>query len=323
MRVLVTGIDGFVGPWAAAALRAAGHEVHGLVRRPPSPRLVALGLPPQALHTGDVTDPARLAEVLGAAAPDAVLHLASVAFVPAAERDPFTAYRTNVLGTLAVLSSVRAQAPRSRVLVVTSGDVYGDPRPEDLPLTEDAPLRPRSVYGASKAAADVTAAQWARAYGLDVVRARPFNHTGPGQDAAYVCSALARQLAAIEAGRQDAVLRVGNVDPVRDFSDVRDVAAGYVALLERGQTGEAYNLCAGEGISVAEVIALLRARARVPVRVHSDPALRRTNDPPRIVGSHARATAHTGWTPSIPFADTLAALLDDFRSRPETSSRVV
>src|SRR5262249_56608612 len=142
-------------------------------------------------------------------------------------------------------------ASHARLVAVSSGAVYGAVAPRELPIDEDAPLRPLTVYGASKAAADLAAAQWPRAYGLDVVRARPFSHTGPGQDAAYVCSALARQLAAIEAGRQDAVLRVGNVDPVRDFSDVRDVAAGYVALLERGRTGEAYNLCAGEGISVA------------------------------------------------------------------------
>src|SRR5207237_5761124 len=132
------------------------------------------------------------------------------------------------------------------------------------------PLRTLTVYGASKAAADLTAGQWARAYELDVVRARPFNHTGPGQDPAFVCSALARQLALIEAGRQEPVLRVGNPDPVRDFSDVRDVVAGYVALLERGRTGDAYNICSGEGVSIAEVIAILRTHTRVPARVHSD-----------------------------------------------------
>jgi len=147
------------------------------------------------------------------------------------------------------------------------------------------------------------------------VRARPFNHTGPGQDAAFVCSALARQVALIEAGRQEPVVRVGNPDPVRDFSDVRDVAAGYVALVERGRSGEAYNLCSGEGVSIAEVIALLRSLAKVPVRVRSDPALRRPNDVPRIVGSHARATEHTGWRPRTPLVDTLAALLDDWRRR--------
>src|SRR5213078_125112 len=175
-----------------------------------------------------------------------------------------------------------------RLLWVGSSDAYGAVTPADLPITEDAPFRPLSVYGASKAAGDVTAGQWARSYGLDVVRARPFNHTGPGQRATFVSASFARQMARMERGEQERVLHVGNPDPVRDFSDVRDVMAGYVALLERGRAGEAYNLCAGEGVSVAEVLAVLRTHARLPVRVVGDAALRRAADVPRVVGSHAR-----------------------------------
>ena len=316
MRVLVTGIGGFVGPVVARTLGAAGHEVLGLVQPgPPSARLAALGLPAAALHVGDVTDAAALGRLLAATRPDAVVHLAGLTFVPAAERDPAETYRVNVGGLLALLAAVRAETPKARVLVVGSGDVYGAVERSELPVREETPFRPVTVYGASKAAADVAAAQWARAYGLHVVRARPFNHTGPGQDPAFVCSALARQVAAIEAGRQEAVLRVGNVDPVRDFSDVGDIAAGYVALLERGRAGEAYNLCSGSGSSIAEVIAILRTHARVPLRVHSDPALRRAVDVERVVGSHERATRDTGWKPRIPLDETLGGLLDDWRDK--------
>ena len=151
-----------------------------------------------------------------------------------------------------------------------------------------------------------------------MVRARPFNHTGPGQTPDFVCSALARQLAAIEAGRQPPVVRAGNLDPVRDFADVRDIAAGYVALLERGRSGAVYNLCAGTGVSIAEVIAILRTHARVPVRVWSDPARRRADDLPRLVGSHARATRDTGWHPCHPLEETLGLVLDDWRRRVAT-----
>lgn len=311
MRVLVTGIAGFAGPWVAEALAAAGHEVHGLVRGAgPWPRL---GDRPR-LHCGDLLDPGfpALVRELG---PDAVVHLAGLSFVPVAERDPAAAYRANLGGTLAVLTAVREHARGARIVTVTSADVYGAVEAAELPLAEDAPLRPLTVYGASKAAADVAAAQWGRAYDLDVVRARPFNHAGPGQDPAFVCSALARQVALVEAGRQAPVVRLGNPDPVRDFSDVRDVAAGYVALLERGRRGAAYNLCSGAGVSIAEVIAILRTHARVPLRVQSDPTLRRVHDVPRIVGSHARATADTGWEPRIPLDVTLRAVLDDWRER--------
>ena len=315
MRVLVTGIAGFVGPWVAGAFVEAGHDVHGLVRgEGPWPRLAPF---PVTLHPGDLADE-RFPRLVAEVAPDAVVNLAGLSFVPEAERDPSAAYRTNLAGTLAVLGAVRAHVPRARVLAVTSGDVYGEVRAAELPVVEETPLRPLTVYGASKAAADIAAAQWGRAYGLDVVRARPFNHTGPGQAPTFVCSALARQLALIEAGRQEPVVRVGNLDPVRDFSDVRDIAAGYLALTERGRRGEVYNLCAGEGVSIAEVIAILRVHTRVPVRVHSDPALRRPLDVPRVVGSHARAAEHTGWRPRISLSDTLAAMLDDWRGRIES-----
>ncbi|HLY37695.1 MAG TPA: GDP-mannose 4,6-dehydratase, partial [Candidatus Binatia bacterium] len=198
MRVLVTGISGFAGPWVARALADAGHEVHGLVRGPgPWPGLA--GVP---LHRGGLDEVARVVRELR---PDAVVHLAAVSSMRRAEEDPAAAYRTNVGGTLDVLAAVRAHAPRARVLAVTSAEVYGAIEPANLPVAEDTPLRPLTVYGASKAAADLTAGQWARAYGLDVVRARPFNHTGRGQDPAFVCSAIARQLALIEAGRQPPV----------------------------------------------------------------------------------------------------------------------
>lgn len=309
MRVLVTGIGGFVGPWLARALAERGHEAIGLVRAGDEPPPGVVG------HRADVTRRDEVEAVLRDVCPDAVIHLAAISFVPEAEQDPDAAYRVNLGGTLALMAAIRAVTPTARLLHVGSSDAYGAVRRDELPVGEDVPFRPLSVYGASKAAADVAAGQWARAYDLDVVRARPFNHTGPGQRATFVCAAIARQVARIERGEQEPVLTVGNADPVRDFSDVRDVMAGYVALLERGKRGEAYNLCAGEGVSIAEVIALFRTHARVPLRVSSDPALRRPVDVERIVGSHAKATADTGWTPRIALTETLRDVLDDWRGR--------
>lgn len=313
MRVLVTGVSGFAGPVVARALVQHGHEVHGLARHPPEPARLAGA--PLEFHGGDVCDAAALARLVADVAPAGIVHLAAVAEPAAAERDPEAAYRTNLGGTLALLAAVRAASPRARVLVVSSSSVYGAVEARELPVSEENPLRPLTVYGASKAAAEIAALQWRRAYALEVVVARPFNHTGPGQSPAYVCAALASQVAAIEAGRQPPVLAVGNVDPVRDVSDVRDVAAGYVALLERGRGGAVYNLCAGEGVSVAELIALLRSLARVPLRASSDPARRRAQDVERLVGDHARASRDTGWKPRIALLDTLASVLDDWRQR--------
>jgi GDP-4-dehydro-6-deoxy-D-mannose reductase len=313
MRVLVTGAGGFVGPYLVRALAEHGHEVHGLVRAATSAeRLAGERL---TVHNGDVLDAPAMAEIVARVRPDAVCHLAALSFVPAAERDPASAYRVNVDGTLVVLAALREHAPGARLLYVGSSDAYGAVLSDDLPIDEDVAFRPLTVYGASKAAAELTAAQWGRAYGIDVVRARPVNHTGSGQSPVFVCPALARQIADIEAGRQPPVLRVGNLDPVRDLSDVRDVAAGYVALVERGMSSHAYNLCSGVGRSIREVVEVFRSLARVPIEVAQDAALVRRVEVPMLIGSAERAQADTGWRPAIPFERTAADLLAWWRSR--------
>jgi GDP-4-dehydro-6-deoxy-D-mannose reductase len=312
MRVLVTGAGGFAGAHVVAALRAAGHAVHALVHDAPG------ALPPDAadVHRGDVCDAEGLARLVATVAPGGIVHLAAFANPAGAERDPAGAYRVNVGGTLALLGAVRAHVPAARVLLVSSCLVYGDVPRTAPPVGEDAPLAPRTVYGASKAAAEITALQWERGYGLDVMIARPFNHTGPGQAATYVCAALARQIAAIEAGRQEPVLHTGNPDPVRDLVDVRDVAAAYVALLAGGRRGGVYNVSTGEGSSVAEIVAQLRTLATVAVSARIDPARVRPGDAERLVGSPERIAADTGWRPRIPLAQTLRDVLDEWRRRP-------
>jgi GDP-4-dehydro-6-deoxy-D-mannose reductase len=311
MRVLVTGVSGFVGPVVARALVAAGHVVHGVARHPPDAGRLAGA--PVAFHARDIREPGALGAVVRDVRPDAVVHLAAVAEPAAAEGDPTVAYAVNLGGSLALLAAVRTHAPRARVLVVSTSTVYGAVDPDACPLGEDTPMRPLTVYAASKAAAELAALQWQRAYALDVVVARPFNHTGPGQRTAYLCPALAAQVASIEAGRQPAVLAVGNLDPVRDVLDVRDVAAGYLALLAHGRAGTVYNLCSGTGVRVGEIVAVLRGLSRVPLDVRVDPGRRRSHDVPRVVGSRALVTAHTGWTPVIPLRDTLVGLLDECR----------
>jgi len=313
MRVLVTGAGGFVGPAVVRALLAAGHGVDATVRAAAAPAsLAALNA---TVHRLDLLDRDAVTGLVARIRPDGVIHLAAISRVAVAEADPSAAYATNVGATVGLLVALRAGAPEARLLVAGSGDAYGAVEPADLPIVEGQPLRPYTVYGATKAAAEVAVAQWRRAHGAHVVLARAFNHTGPGQDPGFVCAALARQLARIEAERQEPVVRAGNLDPVRDFSDVRDVADAYVALLERGRDGEAYNVCSGDGVSIAEIVAILRTHARVPVRVESKAALRRAQDAARIVGSHAKLTRETGWEPRVALAETLRDVLDDWRGR--------
>jgi GDP-4-dehydro-6-deoxy-D-mannose reductase len=303
VKVLVTGADGFVGRHLVRALRASGY---GVAEAQGPAAGGGLGL--------DVRDAAAVAARVAAEAPDALVHLAGFSSVAASHADPALAFEVNARGTLNVLAALRAHAPRARLLVVGSGEVYGACAPGH-PAEEVAPLRPLSPYAASKLAAEVLALQHHRAYGLDVVAVRPFNHVGPGQDAAFVLPSMARQLAAIRAGQAGPVLRVGNLSPVRDFSHVEDVVQAYLLLLQRGGAGEVYNACSGEGRSIASVVEALARRAGLPVTLEVDPARVRPVELPWLVGSPRKLEA-LGWRRRHGLDEALAALLAEAGALP-------
>jgi GDP-4-dehydro-6-deoxy-D-mannose reductase len=316
MRVLITGIAGFAGRHLARLLIGRGDEVHGTIHRPESvAALVAAvaGLGEDRLYRADVTDSQSVSDAVRRVAPDAVIHLAGLTFVPDSHADPAAFFRANVLGLIHLLAAVRDLRGSCRVVAVGSADAYGALQPGDLPITEDCPLRPLSPYGASKAAADLVAYQWARAYDVDIVRARPFNHTGPGQRPEFVCPDFARQLAAIARGRKPARIEVGNLDVVRDFSDVRDVVAAYAAALDRGRRGEVYNVCSGVGHSIREMLSVLIELSGCAVEVVVAPERTRAVDVPEVIGSSARLHRDTGWEPRIEWRRMLADVYDEWR----------
>jgi GDP-4-dehydro-6-deoxy-D-mannose reductase len=290
-------------------LLAAGHEVvaagldHG--HRAPS-----AGLQWREL---DVTDARACRAVLDEARPEWLFHLAGLAQVADCEAAPERALHVNFGGTRIVLESTAASAPRCRVLLVSSAEVYGHVPPEQLPVTEDQPLRPFTAYALSKGCAEL-AGHRAAARGLRVVIVRPFNHIGPGQTDGFVASAFARQLARIEAGRQEPVLKVGNLSAVRDLTDVRDTAAAYLAVLERAPDGAIYNVTSGRATSVRELLDLLLSLCRRPVTVEVDPARLRPLDMPVFHGTSARLERETGWRPTRELRETLADLLDYWRA---------
>src|SRR5215468_1380924 len=300
MRYLITGIAGFAGRHLAALLLTRGDDVHGTLHRAASgARLSELtarqpGLADR-LHVADVADADAVAAVVAAVRPQALVHLAGLTFVPDSVADPAAAMRVNALGALHVFAAVQRDAPQCRVLAVGSGDAYGQVGPEDLPVRESCVFRPVSPYGASKAALDLLADQWARGAGLDIVRVRPFNHTGPGQRPDFVCPDFARQLVAVARGERPPVLSVGDLDLVRDFSDVRDVSAAYIALCERGTSGEAYNVCSGVGRSVRSVLESLSDIVGVQVRTETAGERLRPVSVPVLVGNPDKLCAATGW----------------------------
>ena len=310
MRVLVTGVGGFVGAHLARRLRDRGDEVIGVgvADAPPATReLLAAEL------RADVIDTAAIAAAVAEVKPDAVVHLAAQSSAGRSFEQPVETFRINAAGTWNLLEAVRGAVPRARVLVVGTGEVYG-PQPEGSRVAEDAPFAPVSPYALSKAAADAMAEAAAEAHGLDVVRTRSFGHSGPGQTTTFVIPSIARQIAALEAGGGEPVVKVGNLEVTRDLCDVRDVADAYVALLERGRTGAAYNVGSGRGVQLTDVAARLVAQARRPLRLEVDPARMRPADVSWLVADVTAIARDTGWHATTPLEVTLADVLEEQRA---------
>jgi GDP-4-dehydro-6-deoxy-D-mannose reductase len=220
--------------------------------------------------------------------------------------------RDNLEMTANLLEAVRLEAPAAVVVVASSSEVYGPP--ERLPVDESAPLRPQNPYAVSKAACDLLAGQYADAHGLRVIRLRAFNQAGPGQSDAYVVGTVARQVAEAEAaGARSAVVRTGNPEPARDFTDVRDTVRAYVSAA--GLPAGAYNVCSGRATSVGDIVELARQAARLEVRHEVDPSRVRAHDVQEVRGSAERLARASGWTPTIPLAQTVADAADYWRER--------
>ncbi|MEO6469020.1 MAG: GDP-mannose 4,6-dehydratase [Acidimicrobiia bacterium] len=299
MKTTVTGAGGFVGPYLVEHLREQGDVVT---------EMDLLG-PVEV----DVTDADSVLSAIDAAAPEVVYHLAALSHVGESWSSPGKSFRVNAEGSLHVLRAcVELKVPR--VVMILSSEVYGDAAPEDLPLSETAPLRPVTPYGASKVAADFLALQAHLADNLDVVRVRPFGHTGPGQSDQFVVPALAARIARAEHDGTDSI-PVGSLTAVRDLSDVRDVVRAYRLLAERGVGGEVYNVCSGRGVSIQEIADILLAQATRPISLETDPTLVRAVDAPRMIGDNTHLRDATGWTPRFSLEQTLGDVLSAARSK--------
>ena len=317
MRALITGITGFAGSHLAEYLLAEhpGVEIYGLRRwRSRMDNITHIEGKLRLLEC-ELRDYSAVQTALERSRPDVIFHLAAQSFVPASWLAPADTLTANIVGQANLFEAVRALELDPVIQLACSSEQYGLVLPDEVPIRETNPLRPLSPYAVSKVAQDLLGYQYFQSYGLKAVRTRGFNHTGPRRGEVFVTSNFAKQIASIEAGLQEPVLRVGNLDAVRDFTDVRDMVRGYWLAATKGKPGEVYNIATGSGITIRAMLDLLLSLSNAKVDVQTDPERLRPSDVEVLIGDSSRFRADTGWEPRIPFATTMRDLLDYWRDR--------
>ncbi len=307
--ILVTGAAGFVGSHLLDLLDRDSTSIVGWYR-PDFPSVIPR--PSVTWTPVELLDRAAVAHALAALQPGAIYHLAGAAHVAESWHNTAETYQGNVLATHNLFEGLRAANLSPRVFVSGSAMIY---RPQERPIREDDEIGPASPYATSKLAQEMLAKRAWDTDGLPTLIARSFNHVGPRQDPSFVASGIARQIALIEEGRQAPVLSMGNLEPKRDLTDVRDTVRAYVAMMEAATPGKPYNVCSGHGRSIRDLVEIFIAKAHKRVRVAQDPTRFRPNDVPLLVGDHQQLTSDTGWEPRIPFETTVDDLLEYWRHR--------
>jgi GDP-4-dehydro-6-deoxy-D-mannose reductase len=317
VRVLITGVNGFVGRHLANHLLHTTPDIalHGTVFQTSDSAFPAV-----IQHQVDLRNAGQTRELFTQVQPDQVYHLAALASVSASFNASWETLENNVRSQLNIIEACLSLPIAPRLLVVSSGEMYGPASPDELPSREDSPLRPSSPYSVSKVTQDMLGLQFFLSHQLPILRARPFNHLGPGQNEGFVAPDFGMQVARIEAGMQPPEMLVGNLKAERDFTDVRDVVRAYALVMRLGTPGEVYNVASGKTQSIQYLLDTLLKFANVDISVRPDPTRMRPSSIPILWGdaSHLRQT--TGWEPTIPFEQTLKDVLDDCRQRVQVSS---
>ena len=313
-KALITGITGFAGSHLADHLLSQGMEVYGTARWRSKLDNIEHIKADIHLLTADMRDGHSLEVVLNESKPDYIFHLAAQSFVPMSWRAPADTMETNLIGTIHLFEAVRKLNISPKIQFAGSSEEYGFVYPNEIPITEENPLRPISPYGVSKVAADKLSYQYHMSYGLHIVVTRGFNHTGPRRGDVFVTSDFAKQIAEIEKGREP-IIYVGNLEARRDFTDVRDMVKGYLLAVEKGQPGEAYNICSGKSMKISELLNLLISMTDKAIEVRQEPNRMRPSDVDVLQGDCSKFKKQTGWKQTIPFEKTMEDLLNYWRER--------
>lgn len=315
MQILITGAGGFVGKHLIAHLKSTlpTATFHGTT-------FLSAETVPEGVeeHPIDLKDLEKVEALLAGIKPDHIYHLAAQSSVARSFQDPWETLENNIRGQLNLFQACLKLEIQPRILVISSSEVYGAVQENELPVTENSELRPNNPYSVSKVSQDMLAYQYFRSHDVQVIRTRSFNHFGPGQTERFVAPAFAMQVARIEAGQQEPIIRVGNLEARRDFTDVRDVVRAYALLMEKGRPGEVYNVASGQSHSAQDILDVLTANSSTQLSIEVDPDRLRPVEVPEIIGNAARLMAHTEWQPTIGFEQSIIDILDDCRSRLST-----
>jgi GDP-4-dehydro-6-deoxy-D-mannose reductase len=318
MRVLITGVTGFAGSHLAdLCLTKKNVDLYGIIRWRSRTENIEHIWDKIKLLECDLRDATSTRDAIEEVRPDYIFHLAAQSFVPTSWKAPTESLVTNIIGQLNVFEAVRKIDLRCRIQIACSSEEYGMVYPNETPIKETNPLRPLSPYAVSKVGQDMLGYQYYMSYKTDVVRTRGFNHTGPRRPAIFVASDFAKQLVDIERGLRAPVIKVGNLEAFRDFTDVRDIVRGYWLALEKGKPGEVYNLCSGRAYRIRDVLDMLISMVGIKVEVRQEAARMRPSDVPRLEGDNAKFVGDTGWKIEIPFEQTLADLVEFWRKNPD------
>ena len=315
-RVLVTGVTGFAGSHLVDYMLTRGDcEIFGIQRWRSRTENIEHFADRITLLECDLRDASSTRDTLESVRPDWIFHLAAQSFVPTSWSAPTESLTTNILGQVNLFEAVRRLGLGCRIQLACSSEEYGMVYPDEVPIRETNPLRPLSPYAVSKVTQDLLGYQYWMSWKVDSVRTRGFNHEGPRRGPVFVASDFAKQIADIEKGRKPAVVRVGNLEARRDFTDVRDMVRAYWLALEKCEAGEVYNICSGRAWSIREVLDHLLSLTEAKVEVREDPARLRPSDVPNLLGDNTKFVKATGWQTTIPFEQTLRDMLDYWRLR--------
>lgn len=315
-KVLITGITGFAGSFLAEHLvENPEYQISGTFLNEESLKNVASIKDKLDLIKVDLTQKDAIEGLITDKKPDMIYHLAALSSVGASFKDPVATFHNNVDSEIYLLEALRKEnLLTTKVMIIASAEEYGYVKPEDLPLNENAPLRPGNPYASTKIAQDFVGLQYALSYKMPIIRVRPFNHIGPRQAPGFVVSDFAKQITTIEKGQQAPVIKVGNLDAKRDFTDVRDMVKAYAMLMEKGEAGEVYNIGSGVSYAIQEILNILLSMSSVKITAETDPSRLRPSDVPEIVSDNTKIIELTGWQPEILLETTLKDTLDYWRS---------